>query len=351
MTTVPHHRPETTAEQAVTKHAVSTAGSSTTRAKNVGDRQKTAQRLLRSAADRAYDGDVDIDWDAPLDPDKKWMPDHRQTLYGTKLWDKLTEQQRRELGMHEAISGLSFGILAETALSTFLLRQYIEHPNPGDDHSRYALAEVGEENRHSTMFSRLINKSGLPAYQPAIPKALFKAVRLVGLVPMGPSTIAGLLLVEEVLDRLQREIMDDPEIQPHMRQLNRIHVLEEARHITYAREELVRQIAARGELANAAHRVVFAVMVLGIVPAIVTPRVYRAVGIHPLQGLIAAQTSPRYRENARFAGELLLRYAYEVGMVRGALTTRILRMARALPDDVLAELAGEPAAEPVERAA
>ncbi|MFG1792865.1 diiron oxygenase [Nocardia sp. NPDC049149] len=320
------------------RHTVSTAGMSTTRAKNVGDRQKTAQRLLRSAADRAYDGEVDINWDAPLDPDKRWMLDHRQTLYGTYLWDRLTDEQRRTLGMHEAVSALSFGILAETALSTFLLRQVIEYQNPGDDHSRYALAEVGEETRHSTMFSRLINKSGLPAYQPFIPKAAFKAVRLVGLVPMGPAIMAGLLLVEETLDRLQRENMDDPQIQPHMRQLNKIHVLEEARHITYAREELVRQIAKRGKVVNAAHRLAFAVMVFGIQPAVVTPRVYRSVGIHPLHGLAVALLNPNYRDNAKFAGEVLLRYAYEVGMVRGAVSTRILRLARALPDDVMAEL-------------
>ncbi|WP_378737928.1 diiron oxygenase [Nocardia brasiliensis] len=321
------------------RHAVSTAGMSTTRAKNVGDRQKTAQRLLRSAADRAYDGEVDINWDAPLEPDKRWMLDHRQTLYGTYLWDRLTEEERRTLGMHEAVSALSFGLLAEAALSTFLLRQVIEYQNPGDEHSRYALAEVGEETRHSTMFSRLINKSGLPAYQPFVPKQLFKAVRLMGLVPMGPATMAGLLLVEETLDRLQRENMDDPRIQPHMRQLNKIHVLEEARHITYAREELVRQIGRRGKMANAAHRLAFAVMVFGIQPAVVTPRVYRSVGIHPLHGLAVALLNPNYRENAKFAGEMLLRYAYEVGMVRGAVSTRILRLARALPDDVSAELA------------
>ncbi|MFB8282193.1 AurF N-oxygenase family protein [Nocardia colli] len=322
------------------RHAVSTAGMSTTRGKNVGDRQKTAQRLLRSAADRAYDGEVDIDWDAPLDPDKKWMLDHRQTLYGTYLWDRLTEEQRRTLGMHEAVSALSFGIIVESGLSAFLLRQYLEHGDPGDDHSRYALAEVGEETRHSTMFSRLINKSGLRAYQPFLPKPLFKAVRLIGLVPMGPATMGGLLLVEETLDRLQRENMDDPRIQPHMRQLNKIHVLEEARHITYAREELVRQIAKHGKLVNAAHRLAFSVMVFGIQPAIVTPRVYRSVGIHPLHGLAVALMSPNYRENAKFAGEMLLRYGYEIGFVRGAVSTRILRLARALPDDIMAELSG-----------
>lgn len=92
------------------------------RRKTVGDRNRTAQRLLRSTAERSYDGEVDIDWDAPLDPEKQWIPEHRQSLYGTGLWDKLTQEQRDELGKHELVSVLSFGIYAEAGLSTMLLR-------------------------------------------------------------------------------------------------------------------------------------------------------------------------------------------------------------------------------------
>ncbi|NMN99346.1 AurF N-oxygenase family protein [Antrihabitans stalactiti] len=318
---------------------VTTAGASTTRGHNVGDRQKTAQRLLRSTADRSYDGELDINWDAPIDPEKKWMSEHRQTLYGTKLWDKLTPEQRNELGKHEVVSVLSFGILAEVGLSGMLLRTVLESDGLVDDHCRYALAEIGEETRHSTMFSRLINKSGLAPY--TAPKFSRSILRLTGLIPIGPSAYAGTLLIEEVLDRLQREMMNDPEVQPHVRQLMKIHVLEEARHITYAREELVRSIAARGKASNAFHRGVFAVMVLGVFPVLINPKVYRSVGIGALEGLIAAQTSPQYKRNTVFAGEPLLRFAHEAGFIKGAISTRILRLARALPDDIFEELTGK----------
>lgn len=318
--------------------AVNAAGSSGTRGRMVGDRQKTAQRLLRSTAERAYNGELDIDWDAALDPEKGWLPEHRQTLYGTKAWDQMTTEQRLELGKHESIAVLSFGIYAEVGLSMMLMRSVIENPVIADDHCRYALAEIGEESRHSTMFSRLINKSGVEPYM--MPARLRKLIRLVGLVPSGPAAYAGTLLIEEVLDRLQREGMADETVQPHFRQLMKIHVLEEARHITYAREELVRSMDAHSKPVVALHRGLFSLAVLGVLPALVNPRVYRAVGISPLRGAIIAQRSPKYRERAEFSGEPLLRFAYEAGFVKGAISTRILRLARALPQDIVDELAG-----------
>ncbi|MGB3771985.1 MAG: diiron oxygenase [Rhodococcus sp. (in: high G+C Gram-positive bacteria)] len=310
----------------------------TTTRRAAGDREATAARLLRSTADRAYDGEVDIDWSAPIDPHAKWVPDRRHSLYGTTLWDKLTEEQRLELGRHEAVSVLSYGIMAEVFLSTMLLRSVAESSRPTSAHNRYALAEVAEETRHSTMFGRVIDKTGVPLIrQPWLFAAL---LNVAGFVPRGPSIHAGTLFVEEVLDRFQRELMDDPEIQPHLRQMMKIHVLEEARHITFAREELVRSIEVRGRVSNAGHRMLTALQATVTVQSLIHPSVYRSVGISPLRGWLAAVTSPRYRDRAVFSCEPLIRFLYDVGMIRGAVTTRVYRLARVLPADLEAEIFG-----------
>ena len=60
--------------------------------------------------------------------------------------------------------------------------------------------------------------------------------------------IAGTMYVEEILDGLQRQAMDDESVQPLVRQVSRIHVIEEARHISYAREETLRAQADSGWL-------------------------------------------------------------------------------------------------------
>jgi hypothetical protein len=86
--------------------------------------QGIATRLLRSAAKRSYDPDVDIDWDAPLVEGAHWMPEHRVSLYGTPLWDELTPEQRIELGKHEACSIASVGLWFETLLMQRLLKDF-----------------------------------------------------------------------------------------------------------------------------------------------------------------------------------------------------------------------------------
>ncbi|MFT3901123.1 MAG: diiron oxygenase [Gordonia sp. (in: high G+C Gram-positive bacteria)] len=311
-------------------------GAVSTTSVDVGDRQKTAQRLLRSTADRSYDGELDIDWDAPIVEGAPWIPIHRLTLRGTEHWDKLTDEQKRLLTMYEAVAVLSYGIFAEVALSTNLMRGVLRNPGFVDDHTRYALAEVAEETRHSTMFGRLINKTGLKPYKQ--PKAVLKFFRFVGFVPMGPAIYAGTLLIEEVLDRLQREGMMDETLQPHFRQLMKIHILEEARHITYAREELVRSIQARGRMSNAAHRVAFALMVNFVQEQIIDPRVYRSVGLSPLRGMIDARRSPQFKETGQFMAGPLLEFLYDAGMIKGPVTTRLYKLSGALPPDLRAKV-------------
>jgi len=309
---------------------------STTDGRSVGDRQKTAQRLLRSTADRSYDGELDIDWDAPIVDGAPWVPEHRITLNGTPEWDRLTDEQKRTLNVHEAVAILSYGIFAEVGLSMNLMRSVLRNPALVDDHIRYALAEVAEETRHSTMFGRLINKTGLRPYRQ--PKPMMKALRLIGFLPMGPSAYAGTLLIEEVLDRLQREGMMDPELQPHFRQLMKIHILEEARHITYAREELVRSIAERGRLSNAAHRFTFALALNFVQEAIISPHVYKSVGLRPARGLLAARRSTMHQDTIQFMCGPLLEFLHEAGMVQGAVTTKLYRLSGAMPDELRAKV-------------
>lgn len=319
--------------------AVTTDGASQTRRKTVGDRNKTGARLLRSTAEKFYDGEVDIDWDAPVDPGKLWMSEHRVSLYGTKLWDQLTPAQRKELGRHEMVSILSFGIVAEAGLSTMLYQTVLKSDELVDDHVRYALAEIGEETRHSIMFSRLINKIGLRPY--LLPKIARRLSGVIGLAPIGPSAYGGALLIEEILDRGQREVMNDPDVQPHARQLMKIHVLEEARHITYAREQLVRGMEQAGPMSRAFHRVVLALLANGVFPVLVNPRVYKSVGINPLRGFLVAFTSDQYARNTKFVAEPMARFFYDAGMAEGRVTRLLWRLTRGVPDDILAEWNGE----------
>ena len=180
---------------------------------------------------------VDIDWDAPLDPDKFFLPPKVVTLYGTPQWDAMTREQRIELSRQELVNILSAGIWFENILNQALLRDLM-HKNPTASATHYALTELGDETRHMVMFGKTIARiGGIPVrpkrYQRMIINALPFAFR-------GTAIWAAALVGEEIFDALQRQIMADPELQPIVQRLMRIHVTEEARHIQFARDGLRR---------------------------------------------------------------------------------------------------------------
>lgn len=58
----------------------------------------------------------------PADGDKYFAPPYRSSLYGTELWDRLTEAQRIEVTKHEVAGIASVGIWFETILMQMLVR-------------------------------------------------------------------------------------------------------------------------------------------------------------------------------------------------------------------------------------
>jgi len=290
------------------------------------DREVTAERLLDSSMRNSYDPDVDVDWDAPLIEGKAFMPEERVSLYGTALWDRLTPEQRLELSKHEIGSITSVGLWTEIVLMQLLAR-YAADLDPRSPHTHYALTEIGDETRHAIMFGKGIARLGLPAYGP--PRVVRAPAKLFGAVIGGPAMFASVLVVEETTDRLQRSMLDDERIQPMIRMINRIHVVEEARHVRYAREELVRGMASLSRPALELHRLVTAVVAHTVVNVMVHPGVYAAVGLNPREARAAAQANPHHQESRRWMAEKVVAFLTEVGMIGGP-TKKIWKKANLL---------------------
>ncbi|MDR7302881.1 AurF N-oxygenase family protein [Haloactinomyces albus] len=278
----------------------------------VNDRAKTAARLLKSSAKSSYDPEVDIDWDAPLAESQPYIPVKRSSLYGTSLWEQLTEQQRIELTKHEFASIASNGLWFEILLMQMLLKDVYSR-DPRTAHAQYALTEVADECRHSTMFARACERVGAPAYGP-IP-ILHHGGRILPAVLKGPSAYASILVAEEILDRFQRDQMNDPEVQPLVRMVNRIHVLEEARHVTFAREEVTRGMRECNAAQRAYHQYWTALVSFCIVRALINPRVYKAVGLRPRTAHQAALSNPHWQDTVHWGGEKIMSFLDEVGLV------------------------------------
>jgi len=285
-----------------------------TRALAPTDREHTAARLLASSARHTLDPSLEVDWDAPLVPGGWGLPPERTSLYGTELWDTLDEHQRIRLSEHEVASMLSVGLWFEVILMQMLTR-YAYDLDLREGHAQYALTEVGDETRHSVMFARAVSKLGTPDYRPH--GLLHRFGGLYGHIGAGPSMFASVLVAEETTDRLQRESMHDERVQPMLRAVSRVHVVEEARHVRFAREELVRLVPTLSRTALERERWLTALVSTEVVNALVQARVYRSVGISGRVGRAAALTNPHHLATKRFMLEKVLEFLRGVGMVGG----------------------------------
>lgn len=274
--------------------------------------RRTANRLLGSSSKNSYDPGLDIDWDAPIELDMKFMPYHRVSLYGTALWDRMTEEQRRELSRQELASVASTGLWFEVLLVQMLSR-WAYHRDPQDPRTQYVLTEIGDETRHILMFARAIERLGAPTYRPA--RVIDRLAQLYQALANGPALFAPVLVAEEITDRLQRETVNDESVNPLVRMVNRIHVVEEARHVRFAREEVERQMAGIGPIAKVVANLVSALVAYFVAESLIHPDVYKHVGLDPKAAVKAARGNPNYAESRRWMGEKIMGFLQDQGML------------------------------------
>jgi hypothetical protein len=202
-------------------------------------REEFSGRLLRGSVKKYYEPVVDIDWDAELDPDKFFLPPKVVSLYGTPIWEAMTREQQIELSRQELVNTLSAGIWFENILNQAILRT-IMHQDPTANATHYALTEMGDETRHMVMFGKAISRVGAKPIQPRWWQRV--VINALPLGFKGSVLWVAALIGEEIFDSLQRQMMDDPELQPMVQRLMRIHVTEEARHIQFARDGVRKRV-------------------------------------------------------------------------------------------------------------
>jgi hypothetical protein len=274
--------------------------------------RKTAVRLLSSSARNSYDPELDIDWDAPVDVGMKFMPFERTSLYGTALWDRMSDEQKRELSRQELASVASTGLWFEIILIQMLAR-WAYHQDPQDPRTHYAITEIGDETRHVVMFAKAIARIGTPTYRP--PRFVHQLARLYKAAARGPALFAPVLVAEEITDRLQREMVNDESVHPLVRMVNRIHVVEEARHVRFAREEVARQMANLGLVGKVINNVSSAVVASFVASSLISRDVYRAVGLDPDEATKAARNNPHWHASRRWMAEKIMAFLDEQGML------------------------------------
>jgi len=273
---------------------------------------RTARRsaqLVAASERTTLDPFVDVDWSVPIDDSAYHLPPEWLPLYGTAAWEAMTEPDRVTYSRHEAAALCGAGIWFENVLMQVVLRHLGEIPVTDPSH-RYLLVEVADECRHSMMFGEYIRRADTPAYRPAL-----SSNSLADGEGPGHRAVSYLLIlaVEELLDHINRATMRDERVHPISRSIARLHVLEEARHVNFAKTYLTEILptlddADRRLVADAAPVLVAVVADLSVDPA-----VYDHLGI--AGGYDAARANPRHQAAVVAGLAKLTDFLSEVGVI------------------------------------
>jgi hypothetical protein len=275
-------------------------------------REEFAERLLKGSVKKSYEPVVDVDWDAPLDPDKFYLPPKVVSLYGTEMWHAMSRAQQIELSRQEFVNTLSAGIWFENMLNQSILRDIL-HKDPTANATHYALTELGDETRHMVMFGKAIERVGARPVQPR--RYQRWVINTLPLAFRGSFLWVAALIGEEIFDALQRQMMDDTELQPMVQRLMRIHVTEEARHIQFARDGVRKRVTTMPTFnrflvanINGLGGVLFRYLFTNPVP-------YNRAGLDGRAARRAARNNPHYHDIQRTGFAPLAAFLQEVGMM------------------------------------
>ena len=204
------------------------------------------QRLSRLSVDKHTDPFTEIDWDAPemqiqLD-DRRFELNPEDALAKTAWYRSQPPEVRSRIGVHMAATKMKIGLEFESVLKRGLLEFAGGLPN-GSSEFRYVYHEVIEEAQHALMFQEFVNRTGLPV--PGMPRTLsWASRRIVTLGRTFPSLFFLFVLGgEDPIDYVQRrELRSGRDLHPLLERIERIHVSEEARHLSFARHYLKRNV-------------------------------------------------------------------------------------------------------------
>src|SRR4051794_5880526 len=276
--------------------------------------EELASRLLASSAMLSRDPQTEVDWETPLDKSFFGCSPEWSSLYGTAYWEEMTEEQRRELTRQEAACVADTGIWFEVILQQMMLRD-IYTKDVTSPEFQWALTEIADECRHSIMFARGAAKLDAPPYRP--PWLAVELGRLFKTIAFGEQAYAAILVAEEVLDVMQRDWMRDERVVPFVRTINNIHVVEESRHMTFAREETRAALKNASFLRRQISGVVVAIAGYLIVTSMWNKQVYANAGLDVDRARKEARGNENHHAKLRASCTGLMAFLSSTGLLTG----------------------------------
>ncbi len=187
---------------------------------------------LSAMSEDAFIDPREFDWPDGFGDGEWYFTPELISIYGSDTWESLDDAARQRLSFFEAVNFFSLNIHGEKFLISEISRRLF-----GDDNSelsRYLTHFVDEEARHMMYFAGFCRRYAGKIY----------ADRTVHGGDSGDEELDMFLLFarinvfEEIVDHYNRVMARDARLAPAVREINRIHHVEELRHLSFGRRFL-----------------------------------------------------------------------------------------------------------------
>jgi hypothetical protein len=203
-------------------------------------------RLSRASVEKHFDAYADVDWDAPehalVAGDPRLELPAFDPLGASDWYRAQPPEVRSRVALYRTAAYMKVGWHFENLLQRGLLARAMQLPN-GSPEFRYIHHELIEESQHTLMFQEVVNRSGLPVRGMPAPLRILVEVLAIPTAKLFPMAFfIGVIGGEDPIDHVQRHLLKEGIAHPLIERIMRIHVTEEARHLTFARHVLRRDV-------------------------------------------------------------------------------------------------------------
>ncbi|GAA2413250.1 diiron oxygenase [Actinomadura vinacea] len=207
-------------------------------------------RLNKASVDKHWEAYADIPWDDPdfaVDPDDpRWILGEVDRLGRTEWYRSQPPEVQARIGLWRVATAMKIGLQFENLLKRGLLNYAYRLPN-GRPEFRYVYHEITEECHHGMMFQEFVNRTGLPIR--GMPRALTAIAQAAPWIPVVDTELFFVFVLggEDPIDHVQRKTLKGGHVKhPLERTIMKIHIAEEARHISFARHYLRHRVPGLG---------------------------------------------------------------------------------------------------------
>ncbi|MBC7991843.1 MAG: diiron oxygenase [Rhizobacter sp.] len=197
-----------------------------------------AIRLTKASRKKTWDVYNTFNWPEALEEGVWYMPPELISIYGTPAYEALTEEQQKKLSLYELGNFFSLVLQGERPLVAGLVDRLYAKGNSVSV-NEYLHHFVDEENKHMVMFGEFCNRyigKVYPEKKISLPKTYAKGEEEVAFY-------CKVMVVEELGDYYNLAIEKDERVDALVREVNKVHHIDEARHLAFGRVQLAELFA------------------------------------------------------------------------------------------------------------